>query len=101
MTKHATRYHDEDNTASVPNSLTRKPRVLHTDRSLFTISGGKKTRRIEDMSSRDDSKVATEGVSHNNQTMIVPSISPYAASEEGRREDTARDTEYHNDRCFS
>ena len=47
LKKHAARYHDEDNTASVPSSLTRKPRGLHEDRTLFAFSDAKTKRKAE------------------------------------------------------
>ena len=47
LKKHAARYHDDDNTASVPNSLTRKPRGLHEDRTLFAFSDTKTKRKAE------------------------------------------------------
>ena len=45
--KHAAQYHDEENTATVPNTLIRKPRALHEDRSLFAFSEVKRTRKAE------------------------------------------------------
>ncbi|CAD6565730.1 MAG: hypothetical protein ASARMPREDX12_006744 [Alectoria sarmentosa] len=38
MNKHATQYHDEETTASVPDSMIRKSRVSPKDRSLFTFT---------------------------------------------------------------
>ena len=50
MNKHATQYHDEETTASVPDSLIRKSRVSPKDRSLFTFTEVKTKRKTEDFS---------------------------------------------------
>ena len=50
MNKHATQYHDEETTASVPDSMIRKSRVSPKDRSLFTFTEVKTKRKIEDFS---------------------------------------------------
>ena len=54
LKKHAARYHDDDNTASVPNSLTRKPRSLHEDRALFAFSDSKTKRKAEGFRFREE-----------------------------------------------
>ena len=51
LKKHAARYHDEDNTASVPNSLTRKP---YEDRTLFAFSDAKTKRKAEGSKVREE-----------------------------------------------
>lgn len=52
MKRHATKYHDEENTAAIPNFLTRKSYDSHEDRSLFTLREVKKKRRTEEVSPR-------------------------------------------------
>lgn len=54
MKKHAARYHDEDNTASVPDSLSRKPRDPHVDRTLFAFSDVKTKRKAEGSRAREE-----------------------------------------------
>ena len=79
MRRHAQQYHDEEDTGSVPNSLTTKPRVLREDRSLFSFTREKTKRRIEDITPQDDIEVATRGISGNGEITIARSISPYVA----------------------
>ena len=52
MKRHATQYHDEENTATVPDSLTTKLCNSHEDRSLFTHSEVKRKRGAGEVSPR-------------------------------------------------
>ena len=48
LKRHAARYHDEENAASVPDSLTRKPRKSYKDSPLFTLTEVTPERKLED-----------------------------------------------------
>lgn len=57
MKNHAAQYHDEENIASVPNSLTARPRGSREDRPLFSLTEAKTKRRIEDLTPRKESGI--------------------------------------------
>ena len=80
LKKHAARYHDEDNTASVPNSLTRKPRVLHEDRTLFTFSDAKTKRKAEDSRIREEHSESLRAPVEG-RTTLASSDSRHSASD--------------------
>ena len=67
MKKHAGQYHDDENTASVPNSLVIKPRGLD-DRSLFAFSEVKAKRRVT------GSKTTKQQVESLEASTIGPTI---------------------------
>ena len=50
MKHHAAQYHDEENIASVPNSLTARPRGSREDRPLFSLTEAKTKKTTEDTS---------------------------------------------------
>lgn len=52
MKRHATQYHDEDDTSPIPDSLTQKLCDSHEDRSLFNLGEIKKKRRAQEVSPR-------------------------------------------------
>ena len=80
MKKHAARYHDEDSTASVPNSLTRKPRGVHEDRNLFTFSNVKMKRKAEDSRSHEEHPESLQA-SSKRRTTLASSDSRHSASD--------------------
>lgn len=80
MKKHNARYHDEDNTASVPNSLTRKPRCLHEDRTLFTLSDSKMKRKAEGSNFHEEHSGSLQA-SVKGQTTLASLESWQSASE--------------------
>ena len=81
LKKHAARYHDEDNTASVPNSLTRKPCGLHEDRTLFAFSDAKTKRKAESSRAREEYPEPLQA-SFKGQTTLASSDSRHSAPEE-------------------
>ena len=81
MKKHGARYHDEDNTASVPNSLTRKPRRVHENRTLFAFSDAKTKRKAEESRIREEYS-ETPQASFKGQTTVASSDNRNSASEE-------------------
>lgn len=52
MKSHDTRYHEQENTASVPNILNRKPRNSGADKTLFSFTERNPNRRAEGSSPR-------------------------------------------------
>ena len=84
LKKHTARYHDEDNTASVPNSLTRKPRGPREERALFAFSDTTKKRKAEGSMAREQSSESLQA-SFKGQTTLASSDSRHPASEEVRR----------------
>ena len=79
MKKHTARYHDEDNTASVPNSLTRKPRGLHEDRTLFAFSDAKTKWKAEEFTILPEFYEPVQ-TSLKDQTALTSSDSRHSAS---------------------
>ena len=76
LKKHAAQYHDEEDAASIPNSLARKPRRAPEDRSLFTFTAeSRKRRRSHDLSPQDNMKMGTRFDASNTSTNIVPDLS--------------------------
>ena len=59
MKRHAAQYHDEECTASVPNSLSRKPNRLLEERSLFAFTEVKAKRRAAGLSPRHEFEIMT------------------------------------------
>lgn len=86
MKKHAAQYHDEEDTASVPNLLIRKPRGPYEDRSLFTVSQHKRRRGIQDFSTPEEVLIVNKVTSGNSQTSMASSASLHDASEGSGRE---------------
>lgn len=82
--KHAAQYHDEENTTTVPNTLIRKPRALHEDRSLFAISEVKRKRELVDLVPWEKFEIATSVASSNSQPALASSVGPHAVSEGSR-----------------
>lgn len=82
--KHAAQYHDEENTATVPNTLIRKPRALHQDRSLFAFSEVKRKREVVDLVPWEGFEIATSVASSNSQPALASSVGPHAISEGSR-----------------
>ena len=82
--KHAAQYHDEENTATVPNTLIRRPRALHEDRSLFAFSEVKRKREVVDLVPWEGFEIATSVASSNSQPALASSVSPNAVSEGSR-----------------
>lgn len=73
MKNHAAQYHDEENIASVPNSLTARPRGSREDRPLFSLTEAKTKRRIEDLTPRKESGIGnpTDGISSDIRGHII------------------------------
>ena len=84
MKKHAARYHDEEDTTSIPNLLVRKRRHLHDDRPLFTFTDKKS--RVQNFGPRENLEMATNIDSSNIQTTITGLINPHTALMEDPRE---------------
>ena len=78
MKKHATQYHDEEDTASVPSSLIRKPRGAHEDRSLFTFTKAKRKRRA---SGQEEVQIANDVTFSNKTTSMASPVSRDGAFE--------------------
>ena len=85
MKKHAAQYHDEEATASIPNSLTRRPHGVHEDRSLFAFTEVKTRPRVEDFSPREKFEMATDVSPKYSQTTLASSVSRHAAAEGVRK----------------
>ena len=83
LKKHTARYHDEDNTASVPNFLTRKPRGPREDRALFAFSTTTKKRKAQDSMAREQFSESLQA-SFKGETTLASSDSRHPASEEIR-----------------
>ena len=83
MKKHAARYHDEDNTASIPNSLTGKSRGTHEERTLFAFSDAKTKRKAGESRVREEYLESLQA-SFKGQTTLASSDSRHSASEERR-----------------
>ncbi len=66
LKNHATRYHDEEGTASIPDSLGRTPRRSRQDRPLFTLKDSYHTK--ETPSHKSTSNVRS-GVNRDNETL--------------------------------
>ena len=81
MKKHVARYHDEDNTASIPNSLTWKPRRLPEDRNLFDFSVVKTKRKAEESRVREEYSESLQASSKGQKT-LASSDNRDSASEE-------------------
>ena len=80
LKKHAVRYHDDDNTASVPDSLTRKPRSLHEDRALFAFSDTKTKRKAEGSRVHEEYSNSLQA-SFKGRTALASSDNQYSASD--------------------
>ena len=102
MKKHVARYHDEDNTASVPNSLTRKLRGLHEDRTLFAFSDAKTKRKSEEFRIREEYSESLQA-SVEDQATLASSDSRHSALERSIRDSipSANVMEGHVDRMMS
>ena len=84
MKKHAAQYHDEEDTASVPNTLIRKPRASHEDRSLFAFSEVKRKRIAADLGPWEGFEIATSVASSNSQPALTSSVGRHAIPEGSR-----------------
>ena len=81
MKKHAAQYHDEEDTASVPNTLIRKPRALHEDRSLFALSEVKRKRKVAELGPWEGFQKVTRVASSNSQPALTSSVGRHAVPE--------------------
>ena len=86
--KHAAQYHDEENTATVPNTLIRQPRAQHEDRSLFAFSEVKRKREVVDLVPWEGLEIATSEASGNSQPALASSVGSHAVSEGSRETPT-------------
>ena len=88
MKKHAAQYHDEEDTASVPDTLIRKPRDLHEDRPLFSFTEIRGKRKVADLGPLKELEIATHVASGNSQTTLASSVSRHLAAEGARETPT-------------
>ena len=80
MKRHVAQYHDEENTASVPDSLPSKLRRSREDRSLFGFAEVKTKRRVESVSQSKESEIATNVTESSLNTHTATSVETTAGS---------------------
>ena len=90
MKKHTIQYHDEEDTATVPDSLIKKPRSSQQDRSLFTLTEVKKKSRGGEVSSLIFSEInnpidVPQPAARHHAQARAPSKSPQQVSHAQKR----------------
>ncbi len=80
MKKHVSQYHDEENTASVPEFLPSKLRSSGEDRSMFTFAEVKTKRRVERFSPSKEFEIATNMTDPSLDTHTATSVQTTAGS---------------------